>query len=50
MRVMNDLREAIDCFLEPGVVAMDEDKDLAPGGAGDPRIEIAAYGLCGVFF
>ena len=39
-RVMNNLREAIDRFLEAGVEAMDEDENPVPGRALDPRIEV----------
>ena len=39
-RVVNDLREAVDGFLEAGVEAMDEDENPAPGRALDARVEV----------
>ena len=36
---MNDLREAIDGFLETGVEAVDEDENPAPGNPPDPLVE-----------
>ena len=39
-RVVNNLREAIDGFLEAGVEAMDEDENPAPGRALDARVEV----------
>ena len=38
--VVNDLGEAIDRFLEAGVVAVNENEDPAPRRAPDPRVEI----------
>ena len=37
---MNDLREAIDRFLEAGVEAVDEDENPASGSAADARVEV----------
>src|ERR1700729_4265516 len=38
-RVVNDLREAVDGFLEAGVEAVDEDKNPAPRRAPDAGVE-----------
>jgi hypothetical protein len=40
MRVVHDLREAIDRLLEPRVEAMDEDENLMPRRADNPGVEI----------
>ena len=39
-RVVNDLGEAINGFLEAGVEAVDEDENPAPGYAPDARVEV----------
>ena len=43
-RVVDDLRETIDGFLEPGVVAVDEDQDTMARRTADARIEVR-FGL-----
>src|ERR1700722_900061 len=37
---MNNLREAIDCFLETGIEAVDEDENPAARRVPDARIEV----------
>ncbi len=39
-RVVDDLREAIDGFLEAGVVSMNKDENPAPGNPPDPLVEV----------